>query len=99
MLDNRIKTLRKNLRMTQGQLAAVVGVHEMTVSKWERGILKPKPFQMSLLWYFEKAVEIVPDLYEEVTDCHSPIELMHRILWFAFPCPTDRNGKKKGGES
>lgn len=34
-----VKRVRGKLRLTQGQFAEVVGVHPLTVSKWERGAL------------------------------------------------------------
>ena len=36
-----IKALREFLALTQDQFAERVGVHVMTVSKWERGICEP----------------------------------------------------------
>lgn len=41
MSPREIKDLREALRMTQGQLAARVGVAEETVSRWERGVSSP----------------------------------------------------------
>ena len=32
-----VRRVRMRLRLTQAQLAAKLGVHEMTVSRWERG--------------------------------------------------------------
>lgn len=34
---NRVAALRRSYGLTQGGLAFVLGVHPMTVSKWERG--------------------------------------------------------------
>jgi transcriptional regulator with XRE-family HTH domain len=36
-----IRTLREALRMTQKQLGEAVGVDKLTVSRWERGEVKP----------------------------------------------------------
>lgn len=44
-----IRTLRERLGLTQGKLAELVGVHAMTVSKWERGQLAPAPYQAAIL--------------------------------------------------
>ena len=44
MDGDELKTARARLRLTQAQLAAELGVHAMTVSKWEtgqRGIPEP----------------------------------------------------------
>ncbi len=44
-----VARLRKAHGLTQARLAALVGVHPMTVSKWERGVLEPGPFERALL--------------------------------------------------
>lgn len=44
-----IRSLRERLGLTQGKLAELVGVHAMTVSKWERGRLAPAPYQAAIL--------------------------------------------------
>lgn len=49
--------LRERLGLTQAQLAGLVGVHAMTVSKWERGRLKPSAHQRRLLATFAAAAE------------------------------------------
>jgi len=43
------KKLRETLGISQKQLASLVGVHPMTVSKWERGTAHPNSFQFGLL--------------------------------------------------
>ena len=50
-----IAALRTRLGLTQVQLAELTGVHPITVSKWERGVLRPVrglpvPFQLDLVW-------------------------------------------------
>lgn len=40
--------IRKRLTLSQAELAELIGVHPMTVSKWERGQLKPNAWQRSL---------------------------------------------------
>lgn len=41
MDKNKLRAARKSLGLTQGQLAAVLGVRQATVSDWERGIHSP----------------------------------------------------------
>lgn len=41
-----VRTLRDSLDVTQGELARMVGVHPMTVSKWERGTAQPSPYNV-----------------------------------------------------
>lgn len=45
----KIAAIRKKLGLTQRALARLVGVHEMTVSRWERGLLRPTAHQRSIL--------------------------------------------------
>lgn len=42
---------RAHLSLTEKQLATLLGVHEMTVSKWERFVAFPTPHQHALLCY------------------------------------------------
>lgn len=53
----RIATLRHQLVMTQQRLAEVLGVHAMTVSKWERGVLRPPARQRSILRALEAVAQ------------------------------------------
>lgn len=55
MTASAIATTRKRLDLTQVELATLVGVHPLTVSKWERGTATPPPHQEALLNSFEKA--------------------------------------------
>jgi molybdopterin-binding protein len=50
-----IASLRKTLGLTQTRLARLAGVHPMTVSKWERGVLKPNRPQRAVLRALEAA--------------------------------------------
>lgn len=50
-----ISELRSKLGLSQAQFGQLFGVHPMTVSKWERGILKPTDYQLVLMAEFEKA--------------------------------------------
>ena len=40
-----LKNLRQNLKLTQGQLANMVGVDQRTISAWEKGVCEPS-FEM-----------------------------------------------------
>lgn len=48
--------------MTQAQFAQLLGVHPLTVSKWERGLLVPSPYHAALVQNFSKAAEREPDV-------------------------------------
>lgn len=52
-----LKPLRRRLNLSQQELAQLVGVHAMTVSKWERGVLRPNEHQKRLLNALTNAAE------------------------------------------
>ena len=52
-----LKALRARLGLSQGELADLLGVHAMTVSKWERGKAQPAVHQKRLLKSFTAAAE------------------------------------------
>ena len=58
-----VAQLRKKLELSQAQFGNLFGVHPMTVSKWERGILRPTDYQLALMMDFAKAAK-----KKEVTD-------------------------------
>jgi transcriptional regulator with XRE-family HTH domain len=47
--------------LTQGQLAQLIGVHPLTVWKWEQGRARPTPHQAALLESFVAAQRAEPD--------------------------------------
>lgn len=50
--------IRKRLGLSQVELADCIGVHKVTVSKWERGALKPSPWQQALYHELAKSEPI-----------------------------------------
>ena len=54
------RAVRRRLGLTQGELAALVGAHPMTVSKWERGVLRPPRHQARLLRALSRAAPAGP---------------------------------------
>jgi len=58
--------LRNKLGLSQAQLAQLLGVHPLTVSKWERGLLTPTPHQLQLLDSFAKARKAQKSIGQEV---------------------------------
>lgn len=48
---------RKRLNLTQARFGELFGVHPMTVSKWERGELKPSEYQETLMKEFSTAAK------------------------------------------
>ena len=57
-----IRDIRKGLGLTQTQLGQLLDVHSLTVSKWERGLLTPKPYQSAMLDSFKKAGKRKPEV-------------------------------------
>lgn len=60
--------LRTRLGLSQAQLAQLLGVHPLTVSKWERGKLTPTPHQNELLESFAKARRTQKTIGNEVAE-------------------------------
>lgn len=56
-LKPKVQTIRRGLGLNQRELALLLGVHEMTVSKWERGELVPNEYQRTLLVAFKQGHE------------------------------------------
>lgn len=56
-LDQRINTLRTRARWTQPQLARVLGVTPLTISRWERGKTTPDREDIAKLKRLEDLVE------------------------------------------
>jgi DNA-binding XRE family transcriptional regulator len=50
-----IRDTRTTLGLTQSQLADLLGVHWITVSKWERGQLEPGPYHAGMILKFRDA--------------------------------------------
>lgn len=55
-----LAALRRQLMMTQAQFAALLGVHWITVSKWERRLLTPSPWHLALIRAAATAVHRQP---------------------------------------
>jgi len=62
MTSDEIKAIREGLGLTQAQLAQLLGVHPITISKWERGVAPPQPYHAALLSSFRAARRRSPDV-------------------------------------
>lgn len=60
MTPREIAQVREDLGLTQAELAQLVGVHVLTISKWEREVLTPSPHQVALLDAFSRAAKKDP---------------------------------------
>jgi molybdopterin-binding protein len=52
-----LKLLRERLNLSQKDLGELLGVHVMTVSKWERGVLEPSEHQKRILRALAEAAD------------------------------------------
>jgi transcriptional regulator with XRE-family HTH domain len=57
MSVSEIKSIRELLGLNQLQFAQLLGVHPITVSKWERGIASPTDYQQAFLSQFQVAAK------------------------------------------
>lgn len=61
-----LKKWRKETGYSQGQLSRILGVDIMTVSRWERGVMKIPPFLKWALAYIEsKGEELKPKMKQQ----------------------------------
>ena len=63
-----IYAVRTQLGLSQVQLSQLLGVHPLTVSKWERGVLAPTPHQVALLQSFGKASQAKQEIGNEISN-------------------------------
>ena len=66
MSPSEVANIRSSLGLTQAQLAQLLGVHPLTVSKWERGVATPTPHQAAMLQSFKQAAAKQPGIGEVV---------------------------------
>jgi DNA-binding transcriptional regulator YiaG len=52
-----LSAVREKLKLTQLDVARTIGVHWVTVSKWERGVSRPSAHQIEILTYFARAAK------------------------------------------
>ena len=55
MNPKEIVGVRQQLKLGQTELASLMGVHPMTVSRWERGLVPPTGYQSAMLTEFKTA--------------------------------------------
>ena len=87
--EEKIKEIRESLNLTQVQFGQLLGVHHMTVSKWERDVSEPSPYQTNLIECFR-----VARMRNSTIGKETSYNLVHygtgvslyRILHSAFTC-------------
>ena len=65
MVPANILQLRKDLGLSQVDFARLFDAHFMTVSKWERGVSSPSPYQVGLMREFRRAADVKREQIQE----------------------------------
>jgi transcriptional regulator with XRE-family HTH domain len=60
-----IVTLRRLLGLSQVEFGQLFDAHSMTVSKWERGVLRPTAYQIALMRQFQITADLKKDQARE----------------------------------
>jgi putative transcriptional regulator len=68
MSGAQIRLIRERLGMSQMQFGQLLGVHWVTVSRWERGELKPSPYQQEMISNFQVAWRREKDIGQRATN-------------------------------
>ncbi len=82
-----IAHIRHQLGATQSVMAALLGVHAVTICKWEKGRNRPTPWQEMMLRAFWDAAKADPDLKYEVCDAlakQGVVRTLTQVLAAAF---------------
>ena len=77
-----IKKLRGKLQLTQTEFSTLLGVHPLTISKWERGAGEPIKNYFRLLYHIEHATKN-KRLCEEINKAlifENPLKALYIIL-------------------
>ncbi|MCH9637752.1 MAG: helix-turn-helix domain-containing protein [Gammaproteobacteria bacterium] len=53
--DDDVRSTRVTLGLTQTELATILGLHYVTVCRWERGHMTPKPWVLAIFHRFRVA--------------------------------------------
>lgn len=60
-----ISSLRRSLGLSQVEFGQLFDAHSMTVSKWERGVLRPTAYQIALMRQFQATADAKKDQARE----------------------------------
>ena len=94
MTSEEVKKIRGNLKMTQQHLAQILGVHPITVSKWERGRISVPHYHGTLLTSFKEAHQKFPNIGPAVVEA-----LMSGGISSALYCLLSTAYKREKGET
>lgn len=76
MIEERIKELRKELNLTQSNLARILGISRSSVNAWEQGVTKPSiKYLIKLAKTFKTSTDYLLGLEETSTLDISGLEI------------------------
>ena len=80
-----VRHVRVQLRLTQSEFGALLGVRQNMMSQWECGRKAPPLFKLRIIQSAAEAVERgrVPDLHKSLADC-GPAYALWRVLDMAY---------------
>jgi transcriptional regulator with XRE-family HTH domain len=74
--------IRKSLNLTQADFARLFDAHVMTISKWERGVAIPTPYQAALMGQFrQKAAAAEEQARTEVKNLLITAGVLAALMW------------------
>jgi putative transcriptional regulator len=86
MPPEQVLALRNALGLSQVQFAQLFGVHFMTVSKWERGLVIPSPYQVALMHQFaQTAAAQAQQAQEAVKNLLVGAGVVAALAWLLSP--------------
>lgn len=72
--------VRKSLWMSQSDFALLVGVHYMTVSKWERNVLSPSPWMKELIECIDDSPKTTKNISRSLLYKIGPVKTLVMLL-------------------
>jgi transcriptional regulator with XRE-family HTH domain len=77
-----IAVIRKALGLSQVEFGQLFGAHFMTISKWERGLAQPSPYQIALMEQFARTAQAKQaEAQEEVKKLLIGAGVVAALIW------------------
>lgn len=82
MTPAEIALLRKSLNLNQVDFARLFDAHVMTISKWERDVAYPSPYQVSLMQHFKHTADTKSEKEKkELADLLVSAGIIAALIW------------------
>jgi putative transcriptional regulator len=82
MTPEEIVSIRKSLGLAQADFARLFDAHVMTISKWERGIVEPSAYQVSLMEHFRQKAKLqAEEAQKEVKNLLVGAGVIAALIW------------------